>query len=161
MDVYEFAMKMEQEGEKYYRDLAAGCSHKGLRSILGLLADAEVSHYEALRRMKEKEATALPESPALSGAKTLFEQMAAQGKAVVTGLGEIDLYRKALEIEQHGIDFYRHHLAKAETDAEKIAFESIIDEERRHYRILEVIIELISRPDQWLENAEWNHLDKY
>ena len=161
MDVYEFAMRMEKDGEKYYRDLAAGCSHKGLRSILGLLADAEVSHYEALKRMKDKEVAVLPQSTVLDGAKTIFEQMASQGKGSVKGLGELELYRKALDIEKHSIEFYRHHLAKAGTDAEKVALESIIDEERRHYRVLEMIMELISQPDRWLENAEWHHLDKY
>ncbi len=102
MDVYEFAMKMEKDGEKYYRDLAAGCSHKGLRSILGLLADAEVSHYEALKRMKDKEAAALPQSTVLDGAKTIFEQMASQGKDSVKGLGELlAVYAVVAEVDEY------------------------------------------------------------
>ena len=46
MDIYEYAMQMEKDGEAYYRDLAGKTSHQGLKSILGMLADAEVKHYK-------------------------------------------------------------------------------------------------------------------
>ena len=35
------------------------------------------------------------------------------------------------------------------------------EEERRHYLLLGNIIEFVSRPSQWLEDAEWNHLEAY
>jgi hypothetical protein len=36
-------------------------------------------------------------------------------------------------------------------------------EEKKHLRIMENIVEFVSRPEpgNWLENAEWYHLDEY
>ncbi len=42
MGIYEFAMQMEKDGESYYRDLAQKVDNKGIKNILGFLADATV-----------------------------------------------------------------------------------------------------------------------
>lgn len=34
-------------------------------------------------------------------------------------------------------------------------------EEKRHFFILENIIDFVSRPQSWLENAEFNKLEEY
>jgi hypothetical protein len=36
-------------------------------------------------------------------------------------------------------------------------------EEDKHLRIMENIVEFVSRPEpgNWLENAEWHHLETY
>ena len=37
----------------------------------------------------------------------------------------------------------------------------LADEEEKHYKLLDNIIELITKPEIWLENAEFNHLDEF
>jgi hypothetical protein len=37
----------------------------------------------------------------------------------------------------------------------------LADEEKKHMILMENLIEFVSRPDTWLENAEWYHLDEY
>ena len=44
MNVYEYAMKVEKDGEKYYRDLASKTEDPGVKSILTMLADAAYPH---------------------------------------------------------------------------------------------------------------------
>ena len=53
MNVFEFAMNMEKDGENYYRELAGKADHKGMVNILNMLAEDEVKHYNILREMKE------------------------------------------------------------------------------------------------------------
>lgn len=36
-----------------------------------------------------------------------------------------------------------------------------LEEEKKHYFLLDNIIEFVSRPEQWLENAEFYHLEEY
>ena len=43
MDIYQFAMQMEKDGENYYRKLAAECGVPGLQKIFTMLADEEVN----------------------------------------------------------------------------------------------------------------------
>jgi rubrerythrin len=45
--------------------------------------------------------------------------------------------------------------------SQKGLFLQIAEEEKKHYWILENILNFISRPQNWLENAEWYHLDEY
>jgi hypothetical protein len=37
----------------------------------------------------------------------------------------------------------------------------IAEEEKRHEFLLEHVLQFIARPQTWLENAEFNHLDQY
>lgn len=50
MDVYDYAMQLEQDGESYYREGAKLSANKGLSRILTMLADAEVRHYNVFKR---------------------------------------------------------------------------------------------------------------
>ncbi len=52
VDIFEYAMQMEKEGENYYRRLAQQRANKGLQTILTMLADEEVKHYNAIEKIK-------------------------------------------------------------------------------------------------------------
>jgi rubrerythrin len=75
-------------------------------------------------------------------------------------ISEIELYKKALEIEQQSRDFY---LEKADevAEAQKEIFLELADEEKKHFFLIENIIDFVSRPERWLENAEFYHLEEY
>lgn len=161
MDVYDFAMRMEKDGEAYYRECAAKTASIGLQNILLMLADAEVMHHELFRRMKAHEDVHLPDSTLLDRVKNVFIEIREREGAAAPRSSEADLYRKAQELERRSWELYEGHAEKAECAPEKLAFGRIAVEERRHYRILEGIIDFVSRPQIWLENAEWNHLEEY
>ena len=159
MDIYDYAMQMEKDGENFYRELVAKTSNRGLKTILGMLADAEVKHYKLFENMKRHDKVHVADTPILADVKNIFIEMR-EKKQFDADVSQAELYRKAEEIEQKTRDFY---LEKAEqVDAsQKEAFLKIADEERRHYIVLENLINLVNRPDIWLENPEWYHLEDY
>jgi rubrerythrin len=53
MDVFAFAMKMEQDGKSYYLQLAAGTSISGLKTIFAMLAEDEQKHYDVIQTLKD------------------------------------------------------------------------------------------------------------
>jgi rubrerythrin len=161
MDVYDYALRLERDGEAYYRECAAKTAGVGLQRILLMLADAEAAHYAVFLRMKAREEVAIPDSPLLDQVKNLFAEIRAREGVVGARTSEVELYRKALELERRSWEFYGEAADKAASPAEKLTFERIAVEERRHYRIVEGIVDFVSRPGQWLENAEWNHLEDY
>jgi rubrerythrin len=76
---------------------------------------------------------------------------------------ETAAYRKARDIEEKSRQFYREK-AQEETDQQsRVLLERLALEEDKHYRIMDNIVEFVSRPEpgNWLENAEWHHLDTY
>lgn len=76
-------------------------------------------------------------------------------------ISQIELYKKAQEIEEKSRKFYLEKAGEAVNPAQKEIFSKIADEEKKHYFILENVIEFVSRPQNWLENAEWYHLEEY
>jgi len=55
MNVYEFAMQMEKDGEAYYRLLSKGCPVLGLANIFSMLADEEVKHFKVIEGLSRNE----------------------------------------------------------------------------------------------------------
>ncbi len=161
MDVYEYAMAMEKDGEAYYRSAAEKTAHKGIKTILTMLADAEVTHYHIFESMKEGRKVHPRDATVLAGIKNIFLQMAESRDPSLVNLSEEGLYKKAQEIEQKSIDFYKEKADEADDERQKAMFLKVAGEEERHYLILENIILFVSRPDQWLENPEWYHLEDY
>ncbi|RJQ15087.1 MAG: rubrerythrin [Nitrospiraceae bacterium] len=159
MDIYEYAMQMEKDGEDFYRNLARKTPNVGLQNILTMLANAEVKHYNVFHAMKYNGPIPDTDTEILANVKNIFLRMREE-KETPVNTPQIDLYRKAQEIENKSRDFY---LEKADevTTSQKAIFIRIADEEKTHYFILENIIDFVSRPDTWLENPEWYHLEEY
>ena len=66
-----------------------------------------------------------------------------------------------MENETKSREFYLEK-EKEETDpSRKAVFGRLAEEEKKHYFLLENIVAFISRPDTWIENAEFNHLNEY
>ncbi len=161
MNIYDYAMQMEKDGEDYYRDLARKINNAGIKKILVMLADAEVKHYVILQKMKNDEKVQALDSGILLNAKNIFVKMKEEDDTIGINISQIELYKKAQEIEEKSRKFYLEKAGEAVNPAQKEIFSKIADEEKKHYFILENVIEFVSRPQNWLENAEWYHLEEY
>jgi len=159
MNIFEFAKKMEQDGEDYYRTLAKAGTDHGLSVVLNELADAEIRHREVIDQMEKATKEGLGETAILKNAKNVFTKMKKGGARFASS--EIEAYEKALKIEKASEDFYREKARELRDPDQASLFEQIAEEERKHYFLLENIIAFMNAPKQWLENAEWNHLDEY
>lgn len=159
MDIYEYAMRMEKDGEEFYREIASKTAHKGIKSIMTLLADAEVKHYNLFKNMKAHEKVGMTDTTILQDVKNIFLQIKETGQFDVN-VSEVELYREAQDIEKKSRNFYMEK-AEGVGSPQKEIFLKIADEEKRHYLILERIIDFVNRPAYWLENPEWYHLEPY
>ena len=165
MDIYQFAKQMEKDGENYYRQLAAASKISGLKKIFLMLADEEVKHYNLIEQLQTD--TAEPEFqelPLLENAKNVFTSMRQSGEELhVDTNAETEAYRKALDIEDQSIAFYRQKAEETANPTAKNLLQRLAAEERKHLRIMETIVDFVSKPEpgNWLENAEWHHLEEY
>src|SRR5512145_323764 len=104
MDILAFAMKMEKDGEAFYRSMAQKTSNSGLVNILEMLADEEVKHYEVLQSIQAGEVT-LAETDVLGRAKNIFARIRDFNEPINTETTQIQLYRQAMDIEKQSEDF--------------------------------------------------------
>ena len=159
MDIYEFAIKMEQDGEQFYRTAARQTRNRGVKRILGLLADDEVKHCSTLKQMRQAAPAQMRETTVLTDAKNVFAQM--QGHAPNLSGQQTDIYLQAQEIERLSQQFYQEKAEQVSDPSHRALFGRIAEEERLHFLLLEHVIQFLSRPKVWIENAEFNHLDEY
>jgi rubrerythrin len=160
MNIFEFAMQMEKDGENCYRQLAKKVNNKGIETILTMLADDEVKHYNAIEKMRASRPQ-MAETTILADAKNVFEQMKEGNEKFDIDSGQIELYKKAQGIEKKSRDFYLEKAKEVEEDFQKETFRKLAEEEKKHYFLLENVIQFVSRPQTWLENAEFYHLEEY
>ena len=160
MNIFEFAMEKEKYSEDYYRQLAGKSNNKGLETVFNMLADEEAKHYKIVSDMKEGVAPDLAETTVLLDAKDVFAKMRESVQDFNFNVRQTELYRKAQDIEKQSRDFYLEKANEVEKTQKEI-FLKLADQEKKHYFLLENIIDFVSRPETWLENAEFYHLDEY
>ncbi len=160
MDIYEFAMQMEIDGRKFYLDLAQKTSNSGLKNILKMMADSEAKHYNVILRMKRNDKTQYStDTEVLTKAKNIFIKMKEE-KEFDVDVSQIELYKEALETEKNSQKFYLEKADEEKDLSKKEILLKLADEEKHHCVLLQNIIGFVSQPDNWLEDAEWYHIDK-
>lgn len=159
-NIFDYAMQMEKDGEDYYRQLAQKTGNKGMKTILTMLADEEVRHYNALETIKTQQ-TQIAESRILTDSKNVFVQIKESGESFNFDIKQKELYKKAQDIEKKSQDFYAEKANEVMEEYQKELFLKLASVEKKHYVLLGNIIDFISRPEQWLENAEFFHMEDY
>ncbi|MHC4738875.1 MAG: ferritin family protein [Planctomycetota bacterium] len=160
MTILEYALQMEKDGETYYRKLVQQTTNKGIQAILTMLADEEVKHYNVIKRM-QKTIPEMTETTILADAKNIFVQIKESAECFDFDIKETGLYKKARDIEERTRKFYLEKANEVESGRQSELFLQLAEQEKKHYFLLENIIEFISRPEQWLENAEFYHLEEF
>ncbi|MDX1809754.1 MAG: ferritin family protein [Sulfurospirillaceae bacterium] len=156
MNAYEYAMEMEKEGEKFYKDLAEKATEKGIKNIFLNLANEEVKHYELFKSLAEHEGdVTIPKMNVLKDAKTIFAEMKASGRELDFGNDQIALYKKACESEKKAYNLYINKANEMDDPEHKEIFLRIAAEEKKHLELLENLVDFVESPQNWLESAEF------
>ena len=67
----------------------------------------------------------------------------------------------ALEKEQESLKFYQDLYANASKEHSKTVLQYLINQEDKHCMILDELVKLVSRPDEWVESAEFGLREDY
>ncbi|MBF0385779.1 MAG: ferritin family protein [Candidatus Omnitrophica bacterium] len=161
MDIFDYAIKTEIEGISYYKELSMSAPNKGLKAIFDLLVEEEEKHYELFLKMKEGKTAKYVSSQILTQAKTIFEELCAAENNFDFNSKQVDLYKKAQSIEEKTRDLYRNKASESTDENQKNIILEIAAEEDKHYILLGSIIDFATRPEEWVEHSEFNHLSEY
>lgn len=161
MNIFDFAKEKEKYAEEFYRDRAAKSPDKGLTEIFLLLANEEEKHFELIEKMQADAPVELGETNVLADATQIFEKIRQGAKKFSFDKSELKLYKEAQNIEQNARKFYLEKAKEVNSPPQKDIFLKLAEEEKKHYFLLDNIIEFVSRPQRWLEDAEFYHLEEY
>ena len=162
MDVFDFAIQMEDNGFDYYTDLAKATTLPGLKTIFTGLAEDEQKHLEIFRALKEgRRGAIMPDSIALDTAKNVF-LLLPRGEQALNGLGDtLPAYQHAMKLEAESFRFYEEAAGKEDNPEVKALLLKIAAEEHKHFNILENVFHFVNAPNQHLDWGEFSNLGEF
>ncbi len=163
MNIYDFAIDFEIENREFYEECAANTSHEELKQVFLELAGEEKKHENIVRQLKEDKKVDEVEAGILPKAKEAFQKIS---ETMPTGESllpeeQVDVYKKAVNLETKSYEFYTEKAEESDSELVKKTFNRLAEEEKKHEKIISNIIEMVDRPNTWLEDAEWHHLEDY
>ncbi len=158
MNILEFALNMEIEGNKYYAAQAELNKGNGLFLVFSGLAEDENKHAELIREKKAGVSSSLNKVKKTE-VSNLFSDKSQKISEIKATPEQLDAYRFALEKEKESIDLYTDLLNKVENDKE--FYEFLIEEEEKHFSLISDMVELLSHPKEWVESAEFGEREDY
>ncbi len=160
MNMFDVAIEMEIEGASFYQKLADQAGHVGLSRIFTLLKEDEIRHKAYFEGLKKNTKVDNIASFAQSDeVKHLIESFKNENFSQL--MDQKEAYENALDIELKSIEFYTEQKSQVLDEEKQKILEIIINEERRHYDLLDTIIVMVNRPSSWVENAEFGVRDSY
>lgn len=160
MNIFDFAIRMEQDGKAYYEELAKNSTLPGLRTIFTRLAEDEQKHYDIFQALKNGgKGLAMAESTALEFSRNVFATLPKDaGTAVKDDLAS---YRHAMQLEAESFRLYEDAARKEQGGAAKELLLKIAAEEHKHFQILENIFAFVNAPNQYLAWGEFSNLEEF
>jgi rubrerythrin len=161
MNDLEFALKMELDGQKYYRRQAKLNKDNELNSVCLMLAEDEKYHARILTDRMNGKPYRFIDTDILAKAKNIFEGIRDMKLADKDKISQLDFYRIAYGKERQSIDLYSGYLKNAGSENEKELLEYLIRQEKEHYAVLDRLAELLGHAEEWVENAEFGNRKEY
>ena len=162
MNFLETARDLETQIQHYYQELADKCAdNEGLRYILSELIMDHKQHGSKLQLMTDDKCPELKTSESFHAALNFFRNLQKEQETFSCDIDQANMYRQAVELIERKIEFYEKAISDLNCADEQAVITEILKDEKRHKFVLENIIEIVTKPHSWLENAEFNHLDEF
>jgi rubrerythrin len=161
MNVFDFALKMEEDGKTFYEKLAAETNVHELKMIFSMLASAEEEHHEALDVMKKNIPPDKADSKVLENARNIFHVLLKRKDAIDMLKNDPDGYRHVIKTAVAGIKLYEEMAGKeTNKDAAKILL-MLAEDEKKHLEIMENIYDFAEAPKNFLAWGEFSNLKEF
>ena len=169
MNAFAYALKMEQDGERYYREQALKTQYEELKVVLEGMAADELRHYQIIQALQNRKIEYVPGPEEMKiTIQNVFEQainkpfISKDQDSIAKFKDEqVDVYRAALLKEEESVQLYKKLQETAEQEAEKSVLGRLMQEEQNHVDVLENIIQMFNQMNEWVEAAEFNHQKPY
>ncbi len=161
MNIFEYAINMEIDGETYYRDQAEKNNGNRLFVVCSLLADQEKNHARILENRLVNRPYDLIGTDEVEKTGNVFTNLGDIGAGEKDVPEQVDFYRMAATRERESIELYSGLKENAESDADVELFDFLISQEKEHLKVLEEIIKLLQHAEDWVEAAEFGIREDY
>jgi len=161
------AIEMENQGRDFYNSTAEKTANEMTRSVFRFLADEETKHIEAIRSFYSAEMageetdfdSVIREADPARARKAISKLFSGLERKAPTDKADIDAYKFARDFEKNGEKFYRQALTKATDPETKKLFQFLIEEEQRHFQMVDDSLAFLENPSEWFHRLEKWHVE--
>jgi rubrerythrin len=161
MNVFDFAMRLEEESRASYERLAESAESDELKSIFSLLADSEREHHEHLTILKTTTDPKVADAVTLDRAGSYIHELVGEIASKDVLSNDSDGYRHALRQEEISISLYEKLADREPNGAAASLLRIMAAEERHHLEMIENIYDFVETPRTYLEWGEFSNLREY
>ncbi|MBD3170293.1 MAG: hypothetical protein GF307_12480 [candidate division Zixibacteria bacterium] len=161
------SIEMEKKGHEFYTRTAQKSPNKNTQEVFTWLANEELKHIEAIKKFHENE---------LAGDKSNFDEIVGsvdpkQARAAIVKLfdgfeknvpvdkEDLDALNFARDFENNGEQFYKKASEKASDPDVKKLFDFLVEEEQRHFRMIDDSMAFLENPEEWFHRKEKWHVE--
>ncbi|HHX80201.1 MAG TPA: ferritin family protein [Acholeplasmataceae bacterium] len=159
MNSLELAIQLEMDSKKFYLGHAEKTEDRGLKSIFIALAEEESIHARILKNKADNLSYELVDTYAKI--KNLFAKFDDYKSEIKQMPDSLDVYNLSLENEKKTKELYEQMLQEATDEREIKIFKYLIEQEEDHCRVIEQLIEMVRRPEEWVESTEFGLRKEY
>lgn len=146
----EIAIRMEKDAMKFYAEATGKTSHPLGKKIFEGFIEDEKRHLRMLDGIIKNLDIELKVVHPDKDIKTIFTELKDQMmQRVSVTTDEMEAVKIALDFEKEGYDFYQKAALEAENNKEKMLFEVLATEEKRHYTLLENTFRYLQDTGDW------------
>jgi rubrerythrin len=163
MNIFELAMSMETEGRNYYLKHAENTDHPALKKILLELADDELKHFNHFKAMAEGVGSKLgtfDKTKILESAKAIWQAAAAESGSYEVADDAKQIWVQAAKVEKKSEELYREKAGETDDASEKKLLLAVAEEEHRHWKVINSVVEFLDYPERYIADAEWGKVDE-
>ncbi len=161
MNRLEFAIQMEKDGQAYYLELAEANKENRLASLFHKLANDERIHAEILSKRLKDLPYELSDNEELLDFENAFASNREMKNDIRSTLTQLDVYQAVLDRELKSVELYRDMRQTANQGKDKILLDFLVFQETAHAKIFQGLVDLLTRPEEWVEDAEFGIREEY
>ena len=161
------AIEMEEKGHDFYQKTAAKAADNLTRGVFEFLAGEELKHIESIKVFYEAEMTGktvdydkvIKDSSSETAKNAIIKLFAGLEKKAPTDKPDLEAYKFARDFEKNGEKFYQEAAAKASDPQVKKLFSFLVEEEGRHWQMIDDSIAFLEDPGEWFHRMEKWHVE--
>jgi len=158
MNVFDCAIKIEEETKTYYEGLEAEACEPEMKNLFSLLAASEDEHRESLIRLKESMSKDRAMLDDLEVTACSFSPLLTQRELLEETEKDPDLYLFSVRKEEQEIRFYEELAGRAVNEPTREGLLMLAEQERRHLETVEHIYAFVEEPKNYLAWGEFSNL---
>lgn len=154
------ALRLEEEGRKFFADAAAQVRNPHARQTLAFLADEESKHIERIKDFSRSIEAGLAAPPIVASesieqrVKSFNDHLATLRADMGPTASDIEAYTMAVKFENGAADFYREQMEASNDPEVRLFYQWLVDEESLHSEVLGSCLRFIQDPADWFKGRQ-------